>query len=525
MKTIIRNITGTALITAVLLGLSSCKNFLELSPLDTRVEQNFYKTESDINEALTSVYDALQWHTNAGGGGFSPSPLLSDIASDDSFAGGGNRSDSPNMISVDQQKILPTNSDLAVHWGNHYTGIYRANLLLKKLPAAAVSDDFKKSVTAQVKFLRAYFYFDLVRFYENVPLLLEPTQASDGCATQATPEAVYNQIATDLEEAIADLPAKTLSQNQGRATKWAAKALLARTFLFYNGVYKKDLQAGAVTVDKQRALSHLTDIINSSGHDLLENYADIFKKASEFSKESVWEISYSDLNPWYDWGYIQGGEGNMQPLMQGPRISNDPNYTTGWSFAPVTQSLADAFEANDPRREATILVEETDLTGTVTPGYQHTGYFSKKYSTSKEYAPATGTYELNWGNNYRDIRFADVLLMAAELDLGTGAGNAQTYFNRVRDRVDLPEKVVSLDNIYKERRTELALEGQRYWDLLRRGSNVADQAITIQNIRGPHYIGDAVDFNIKFNTAAKGFFPIPQSELDLCTSLHQNTGY
>ena len=526
MKATIKNIFRLAAISALSFSNSGCKDFLELTPLDTRVEQNFYKTEADATEALTSVYDALQWHTNAGGGGFSPDPMLSDIASDDAFAGGASRSDSPNMISVDQHTISPTNTDLRAHWGNHYTGIYRANLLLQKLPQISASDAFKASVTAQAKFLRAYFYLDLVRFYENIPLILEPQESGNYCVVQATPKMVFDQIAADLEQAIPGLPEKMLRDNEGRATRWAAKALLARAYLFFHGVYNQDMQAGDISVNSQRVLSHLNDVITSSGHDLLDNYADIFKKAFEFSVESVWEISYSDQNPWYDWNYIQGGEGNMQPLMQGPRISNDPNYTNGWSFAPVAQQLVDAFEENDPRKEATIISAETDLTGSVTVGYQHTGYFSKKYTTAKEYAPATGTYELNWGNNYRSIRFSDVLLMAAELELMTGGGNAQTYYNRVRDRVDMARKTVSLDNIYQERRVELALEGQRYWDLLRRGLDVAEQAITVQNVRGPFYQGDQVDFNVKFNRATKGFFPIPQSELDLCSGvLKPNTGY
>jgi len=513
---------------AVLLSVcsSGCKDFLELNPLDNRVEQNFFKTENDANEALTSVYDALQWHTAAGGGGFSPDPLLSDIASDDSFAGGGSRSDAPDMIAIDQHKISPVNSLIRTYWSNHYTGIFRANLLLQKLPGMSAADDFKKRTAAEAKFLRAFFYFDLVRFYENIPLILAPQTPDEYCTAQASPEQTYNQIATDLEEAIQDLPALTLAANKAHATKWAAKALLARVFLFYHGVYGKDLVAGSKTINSQAVLAHLTDLINTSGHDLLDNYADIFKKASEFSVESVWEISYSNDNPWWDWNYIQGGEGNMQPLQQGPRISADPNYTSGWSFAPVTQSLADAFETGDPRRDATILFEEPELTGSVTEGYQHTGYYSQKYTTVKEYAPALGQYELNWGNNYRCIRFADVLLMAAELDLMAGGTNAQTYYNRVRDRVDMPGKTVSLDNIYQERRVELALEGVRYWDLLRRGLQVSGQAITVQNIRGPHYTGDQADYNITFNTATKGFFPIPQSEVDLCAGvLKKNAGY
>jgi hypothetical protein len=526
MKNITQHSIKLVLIGALSFGLTGCKDFLDLKPLDNRVEQNFFKTESDANEALTSVYDVLQWHTNAGGGGFSPDPLLSDIASDDSFAGGGSRSDAPEMIHIDQHKISPTNSLIRTYWSNHYNGIYRANLLISKLPGINASDDFKKKVLAEAKFLRAFFYLDLVRSFENIPLILAPQNPSEYCQPQATPKQTFTQIVTDLEEAIPDLANSTLRDNKAHATKWAAKALLARAYLFYKGVYNDELTAGDKTINAQAALNHLKDIINTSGHDLLDNYEDIFKRSNEFSVESVWEISYSNDNPWWDWNYIQGGEGNMQPLQQGPRIADDPNYNTGWSFAPVTLSLVNAFEANDPRKEATILFQETELTGSVTTGYQHTGYYSQKYTTTKEYTPALGQYELNWGNNYRSIRFADVLLMAAELDLMAGEGNAQNYFTRVRDRVNMPFKAVSIDNIFLERRVELALEGIRYWDLLRRGQTAASQAITIQNVRGPGYTDDQADYNITYNSATKGFYPIPQSEIDLCGGiLSKNDGY
>ncbi|CAM3732494.1 RagB/SusD family nutrient uptake outer membrane protein [Mucilaginibacter galii] len=514
----------TTIILAGLLTMAGtgCKKFLELTPLDNRVEQNFYKTEKDANEALNSVYDALQWHTNAGGGGFSPDPMMADIASDDSYAGGGSRSDSPEMIQIDQQKLLTNNSLIRVYWANHYTGIYRANLLLQKLPGITMSDAAKAKITAECKFLRAFFYFDLAKWYGNIPLILAPQAPSEYCTAQATPAETFNQIAKDLVEAIPVLDKSDLRTSKAHATRWSAEGLLGRIYLFYKGVYKAELQAGSVAVNGAYVLTQLKDLIANSGHDLLTNYADNFTKANEFSKESVWEISYSNDNPWFDWNYIQGGEGNMQPQMQGPRIDGDPSYNTGWSFAPVAQELYDAYEANDPRRAATIINMETDLKGKVTTGYQHTGFFSKKYTTTNEYRTTAGQYELNWGNNYRSIRYSDVLLMAAELDLANGGGSAQGYLNKVRGRVSLPNKTVSLAAIYQERRAELALEGIRYWDLLRQGLPAAAQAITISGKRGPGYNGDQVDYNVTFNQATKGLFPIPQSERDQCPVLKPN---
>ncbi|MFC6997461.1 RagB/SusD family nutrient uptake outer membrane protein [Rufibacter roseus] len=506
---------------------TSCDDFLDLSPLDTRTEDNFYKTQSDAMEGLVGVYDVLQWNTLSG---FHPTPMITDIMSDDAYSAG-QPSSEPNLLQMDRHNILTTNGEVFGLWRKHYIGIARANTLLQRIEGIDAPEDFKTRLIAEAKFLRAHFYLDLVRLFENVPLILAPQAPSEYNQPQATPKAVYDQIALDLTEAMEDLPESTLRQSQGRVTKWAAKALLARAYLFYKGVYNQELQAGGTSVTAQVALQHVNDIISESGHDLLPNYADNFKRANEFSIESVWEISYSDENPWWDWGYVQGGEGNTQPQQQGPRIKNTAieNYLAGWSTATPTQELYDAFEANDPRRDATILAE-TELVGgkdNLNIGYQHTGYFSQKYTTAKEYAPSGGQLELNWGNNYRSIRFSDVLLMAAELRLMTGSGDAQAPLTRVRARVGLGPVPATLDNVYKERRVELALEGHRYWDLLRRGLNVADDAISVTYTTLPdNFEGAVSDFNIQFNTARKGFLPIPQSEIDLSAgTLKPNTGY
>lgn len=511
-----------SLLVFVLLLAGACsEDFLDRQPLDQRVESNFYKTQQDAEEALIAIYDAMGWHTVVG---FHPLPMLSDIASDDAYAGGASRNDAPNIIEMDQHRMRTTNGENLGLWRKGYIGIYRSNLYLEKIQDIDAPESFIRRSVAEAKFARAHFYFDLLRLFENVPLLTETLKSpSEYAQPQATPQAVYNQIAKDLVEAAADLPTAIPAGELGRVSKWAAQSLLGRVYLWVNGVYGTDLNAGNVTVDRAYALAQLEDVIANSGHDLLGNFADNFTRAGEFSVESVFEISYSDARPWWDWGYIQGGEGNMAPQMQGPRL-DDPGielYERGWSFATVTQSLYDAFDAGDPRRDATILSEE-EFVGGFTVGYQHTGYFSQKYTTSKEYKPAEGQQELNWGNNYRVIRFSDVLLMAAEL----GSPNAQSYLDRVRDRVDLPSVPATLENIYRERRLELALEGHRYWDLLRQGVDVAAAAITVTGVKGPLYQGDDVDFNVTFNTATRGFFPIPQSEVDISNGLYkQNAGY
>ncbi len=512
----------TIIIAIMTLIMVSCmESFLEKEPLDQRVESNFYQTESDAFEALVAIYDVLQWQTVVG---FHPLPMFSDIASDDAYAGGASRNDAPNIIEVDQHNIRTTNGEVQGLWSKHYTGIYRANLYLEKLDGMEAGEDFKTRTAAEAKFMRAYFYFNLLKLFENVPLLTETLKApSEYTQPQASPEDVYNQIALDLVEAAADLPETVPPAEAGRVTRWAAKGLLGRMYLYVNGVYGVNPQAGSRTVDAAYALSELEDIIANGGFELLPNFADNFSRAFEFSTESVFEISFSDSRPWYDWGFIQGGEGNIAAQMQGPRV-DEPGleaYDRGWSFAPVTQELVDAFEEGDPRREATIISED-EFNGSITIGYQHTGYFTKKYTTAKEYSPADGQPELNWGNNYRAIRYSDVLLMAAEL----GSPNAQTYLDQVRARVGLSSVPATMENIMRERRVELALEGHRYFDLLRQGVPMAENMISISGQRGPSYQGDDLEFEVDFNAATRGLFPIPQNEIDISNGVYgQNPGY
>ncbi len=331
---------------------------------------------------------------------------------------------------------------------------------------------------------------------------------------------MYDQIALDLVEAIAGLPESVTAAETGRITKWAAQALLARIYLFYNGVYGAELMAGDTTVDRAYVLAQLEDLIANSGHDLFPDYSLNFKLAGEFGIESVFEIAHGDTPTWWDWGYPRGGAGNLAAQMQGPRVTGSNKWNRGWSFGTVSHKLA-AFMADDPRFNYTILTEQ-ELDGNLTKGYQHTGYFSKKYSSDAEHWGSAGQFELNRTVNFRVIRFSDVLLMAAEL----GSPNAQSYLDRVRARVGLDPVPASLENIFRERRLELSLEGIRYFDLIRRGMDVANQELTHSGIRGPRYEGDQQIFDVRFNTATRGFLPIPLTEIDLSAGVfQQNSGY
>jgi len=518
MKKKIYNITVA--LASIFLLTNCSEEFLDRQPLDTTVSTNFYKTEQDAKMALIAIYDVLGYQS-APGVSWAPFITVSDILSDDSYAGGGDANDGMDENELNIFNIPTTNKLVHATWLKNYTGIYRANLLLEKIYDIDASEEFKARVVGECQFLRAYFYFELVRFFENVPLLTETLKGpSEYQQSQNTPAEVYNQIATDLVDAYNVLPASISSNEKGRISKWAASVLLSRAYLFYNDVYNTDLDANGTTIGSSDVLNYLEELIASSGHDLFEDYSMNFHLSGEHGIESVFEISHGETPAWWDWGYVRGGEGNLAAQMQGPRVTNSENWDRGWSFGTVSQKLVD-FMGSDPRVEHTILFE-SDLDGDLNYGYQHTGYYSKKYSSDAEHWATGGQFELNRTCNFRVIRFADVLLMAAELE----SPNKQTYLDKVRNRVGLPSIPATSENILAERHLELALEGVRYFDVIRKGMDYAGQELTTTGLYGPGYEGDQVIFDVTFNAATKGFLPIPQSEIDLSGGKFiQNSGY
>lgn len=498
----------------------SCSDFLDLEPLDRVVSSNFYKTEEDAYQALVAIYDVLTYQSTPGVA-WAPFITVSDALSDDAYAGGSDANDGFHFDQINKWNSSTTNPIPHSIWIKNYIGIYRANLFLEIIDGIDASDEFKTRTIAEAKFLRAYFYLEQVRYFENIPLLTKTIQGpSEYVQDQDSPQDVYNQIAKDLVEAIEDLPETLPAGELGRITKWAAQGLLARAYLFYNGVYGGELTAGSVAVDAAFVLQQLEDLIQYSGHDLFEDYSHNFKLVGEFGIESVFEISYGDVPPWWDWNYVRGGNGNLSAQMQGPRVTGSTKWNRGWSFAPVSHKLAE-FLKDDPRFEYTILLEE-DLDGSLVKGYQHTGYYSRKYTSDSEHWGSGGQFELNRTCNHRVIRFSDVLLMAAELN----SANKQIYLDKVRERVGLISVPATLDNILRERRLELSLEGIRFYDVLRRGLDYANQEFTKTGIRGPKYEGDQQIFDVAFDRSKKGFLPIPQSEIDLSGGAFiQNQGY
>jgi len=500
-----------------------CNKSLELNPITTIVETNFYKTESDCLEGLVASYSVLLW--DAPQNQNAPFQLVSEVLADHCFAGGASATDIPGVINMDRGLVKKTDLTPQALWYKYYTGIYRCNVLLENMPNASFTNPANRArFAAEAKFLRAYYYFDLVRLYGNVPLILTSLSASEYNQKQASPEAVYTQIAKDLTEAISVLPRynQIASTELGRATSDAARALEMRVWLYYTGYYQ---QAELPGVSASQILQVSEDIIQGSGHDLLPKFSDCFVLTAPYNnnnKESVFELQYSSQAYSGNWSYRESANGNLAIMLWSMRTPAASSiYAAGWSFAPIDTAFYNQFDNTDVRKAATFLVPK-NIGISYTSGYQDLGIFPQKWVALKANQPTKGDVNLNFPNHFSVIRFSDVLLMAAELQLlhGGSAAKAQQYFERVARRARPSSYVpppVSLDVLYTERDLELALEGVRYWDLMRRGMDYAKSKININ--RGEPFIS-------AFNDNAKGLLPIPASEIIVSNnSLVQNTGY
>ncbi|MBS0029143.1 RagB/SusD family nutrient uptake outer membrane protein [Chitinophaga sp. 22321] len=511
----------------ILIGfMSSCsKSFLETLPVDTITEEDFYKTPADAYQALVSAYSVLNWD------GYGNIALTSEIASDDCFGGGGNADGGWNNW---DKGIKLTDLNSAA-WTKYFTGIYRANVFLQKVDKVDFKGDdaTKKRYIAEAHFLRAYFYFDLVRMFGNVPLLSKPLEPGNYNMPQATPDSIYHLIASDLKQAAADLPATPFSsipsREYGRVTKWAAEALLGRVFLYYTGYYNKTDIAGVVSAAD--AIAAVDDVINNSGHGLVPKYQNLFRASAESTaayagqnnQEGVFTIQYTYLGL----GDQSQNNGNRMQVMIGIRAQVIPPYYKGWGAATVNESLYRAYAPGDTRKSASIIsISDEGLTSTyqVSDQAMYTGFFCKKYTPLKDKNADDLGGSFQWDNfdNYVVIRFADVLLMGAELNLTANAGKAQGYIDRVRDRAfgDQLHRITlsTKAQIMEERRLELSLEGQRYWDLLRQGMTTAKKAIDNSSAQPI--------FNVNFRAETNGLFAIPETQINLSNgTLKQNTGW
>ena len=486
--------------------IASCKkSFLELTPNGQFLESNYYANPAQALTALVAAYDPLVTETGGLDGTYTNPLGPLNSASDDCFAGGGGSSDIPAWQAINNYTMSPAIGPQGGFWAINFQGVNRTDVLLEKLPNVPGLDEATlKRYTAEAKFLRAHYYFDLVRIFRNVPLILTTLQIADVYKQpQAAPEAVYAQVEADLTAAIADLPINVIAAENGRVTQGAAKALLGKVYL-----YEKKWALAASTLAEVNGTPGGT---STYGYALQAKFPDIFDPRNKFNSESIFEQVHSGLQN-YTWNNWNQFKSNVYVQMVGPRSYSGPKYYGGgYGFNPVTPQLVAAMKG-DPRYPYTIanIDSLTKANGTsYNESYQGTGYYIEKYAPKTANIVTTGLTDLNWPNDYIEIRLADTYLMEAEalINAGGDANRAGLLLNAVRARVKLPAIAPTLANIYNERRLELATEGHRWFDLVRTG-----QAGTALAFKG-------------FKTGTNEILPIPLTETLNGTQIKQNPNY
>ena len=544
-------------------GLASCTaDFLDVESKTESSTGNYYRTESDAYRALVGCYDGWQVTTSSEGVGFY---LASEIMADECFGGTG-IADARNYQVIDRfdQSQSPADQNIfETDWSNYYAAVYRCNELINRADGIEWSSDaIRGTYIGEARAIRAICYFDMVRLWENIPLLEAPTTEN---VPQADPDDVYQLIISDLKYAAENIPADAYPKaqaatNDGHITQYAAKALLARVYLFYTGYYGHEPE----NLTKAEALQGLEDIISSQEYDLVENFADLWPAASvtwtetngSWSSESTYAgrgnsetVLAQKFN--YTSDYNGNADGNRWQVMIGMRSLISVPYGQGWGSCTVNPKLVNSYQTGDTRRTASIIdcasegIDDRDdfADNLYDDQREYTGYYIKKYSPLAIWQQdesgtwseinevmgaeiGAGEFQLSPYQDFIVVRYADVLLMAAEL----GSPNAETYFNMVRDRAfggDTSRRVpVTQENIMRERMLEFAFEGIRYWDMLRQGLNTAatNLAENCEVLDG----GNPATVSIQSSNviATRGFCQIPYNQIVLSNNvLKQNQGW
>ena len=452
-----KNIFSTILAFAfIATGIYSCSDkFLDEVESYNIDSEGYFNSEDDYYMALIGAYDLLQAsYVNV---------LLGEIASDNTLCGGESATDVIGFQQIDDMTHTQVNNNLRDVWNWMFAGVNRANYILEFKDK--IEFEGKEVILGEASFLRAYYNFELLKWFGGIPLKVDQRFApgDELSIPRSTPAEVYALIESDLKYAVNNL--EYVAPQTGRVTKGAAEALLGKAYLYQNKF------AEAATV--------LDNVINNGPYDLALDYATIFENDGENGVESVFEVQYTDAEG-AGFGCLQCSEGNVAVGFNSIRNHTGPTYDSGYSFNVPTQATVEVFEEGDSRKEASILdinAWAVSTGATFGVGYEHTGYYNRKYIARKGDLN-TGDQNLTNPNNYRSIRFADVLLMAAEANNRGNVDDAKAlaYLNRVRERAfgDSTHNVTATGGalttaIYHERRVELVGEGHRFFDLVRTG--------------------------------------------------------
>ena len=545
--------------------LIGCESFLDTENLTKKDTSNFPKTEVDARQMVTGIYAVM----NNGLEDPESDPFfVFELASDDRL-GGGSQS---NVGAQSCDRIMNWGiSKFEKFWETRYAGIFRANSALVSINDVKdwSSEKTKNQLLSEVYFLRAFYYFQLVQVFGEVPLVVNTVAQN---LPKASADEIYAQIASDLIQSI-NLGSSTKWPDFeiGHATKWVAEAIMARVWLFYTGFYKKSelptLDGGSVT--KAQVVAWLEDCITNSGHGLVSDQRNLWPYTNPYTAKDypyakdnglVWEsdenmenmfaVKFSNKGSFDDgelrhnrvvefFGVRKSSAGAFPFIPQG--YSNGPVCTTLW-----TDWAADPDYAGDYRRVGSICERAVEI-----PGYagdkskevENTGLLAKKYLGCGAYGEDGTLYEsyafFYGGENNKQkgltqslvwLRFADVLLMHAELTDGKVIYNGKNGLNAVRTRAKLDDVGYSLDALKKERRYELCFEAIRWNDLRRWGDvsvipqNQKDLPILNEGKEGKYTFNH--DFMARYNATGGGFFKIPDSQVTLSEGvLVQNPGW
>lgn len=481
----------TFLLLVLFVGTSCEDDFISRTPVYSIDSENYFNAEADYENALIAAYDLLQAsYLNV---------MIGEIASDNTLAGGESAVDVIGIQQVDDMIHTPVNAQVRDIWNWMFAGVNRAAYILEFKDKTDFNG--KEAIIAEARFLKAYYNFELVKWFGPIPLKGDTRFAlgDETSLPRSSVEEVFAAIEADLLAAIPSLPIQ--ARQTGRATRGAAQALLGKAYV-YQGKYGQ-----AATI--------LEEVINSGTYSLPTDFADIFEMTGENGAGSVFEVQYTDAEG-AGFGCLQCSEGNVAVGFNGIRNHTGPVYDSGFSFNVPTQEAFQSYDPGDTRRDVAILdidawAAETGASFGI--GNEHTGYYNRKYIARKGDSNI-GDQNLTNPNNYRSIRYADVLLLAAEALNATGQDEqAREYLNQVRRRAfgdedhDIGASGNALaDFIQVERRLELMGEGHRFFDLVRRGAAAG-----------------AVE---GFEAGKHEIFPIPFEEIQFANgNWAQNPGY
>lgn len=488
-----RYIIGTMLFSLVV-GCS--EDFLDKQPLDTINTENYPKTAEELITVVNGAYQPLQWPKL-----YNLRMWSSDIMAGNSIVGAGGGTDGIETQDMSNFVTQPDNAGVLDLWRGPWPGILMSNIVLETAPSLNIDETIKARSMGEAHFLRAHYYFILVRYFGDVPLVTVPLSSDDDLLpARDSAEVIYALIVDDLNKAIELLPRKSsyAQQDIGRASKGAAAGLLAKVHLTL-GNYDKVVE--------------LATVVEGLGYELNTNYFDNFNIETENSKESLFEVQYAS-NGGYGFWDNENQASWASPFM-GPRGANFVGGGYGWN--QPTQEFMEQYEPGDLRKDVTVFYEGCpDFDGKeYQSSYSLTGFNVRKFLVPLSVVPGYDNSPLN----FPVLRYSDVLLMKAEAlnELGRTA-DAEPYLNQVRNRAGLEKVPTGLDKtefrnaVLRERRLELAFEGQRWFDLIR--------------VDGGQYGLEFLQRIGKTNASQKHLLlPVPQIEIDRNPNLSQNPGY